>query len=56
MPILRCFVVGCRVYTQFEGGTVIVDEFEDFERAMQEREALIYFSAQLHGSWKGQVA
>ena len=48
MELTRCLVVDNKTYAQFVTGAVVVDEWESFERAMQEREALIAFAKALY--------
>jgi hypothetical protein len=50
MQIERCLVVDCRVYTKFVGNrTVVVDVFDTFERAMDERKTLMHLNALYYG-------
>lgn len=56
MNLIRCLVVGNKTYTQFANKVVVVDEWESYERAQQERVALIHFAKALYGSWSQEEA
>ena len=49
MRIERCFVAGCRVYTVFENGSRIVDDFDTPARALDEQAALLRVNDALYG-------